>query len=161
MEPLNVKPDPSLKKVWLVCWFVYFIIFAVGDFLVNTLLREPDARTILGIMVSILVGILLLVLPYMPAYFRSLEYRIDDQSVSGKKGVFWKKTTTIPFQKITNIDITQGPLQRYFGIGSIHCQTAGAGGSQGARAELVLQGIRDLDGTKAAIEARFLKNRGN
>lgn len=159
METLTVKPDQNLKKVWYICWLAYFVILAAGDYLLIALLKEPDARLILGILVSSLLVLCLLVLLYIPAYFRSLEYRIGDDAITGKKGVFWTKVSTIPYVKITNIDITQGPLQRRYGIGKIHCQTAGFSGSQGSRAELVLMGIRDLEATKEEISKRFIRNR--
>ena len=161
METVMVKPDNNQKKVWYIYWLVFFVIMAAGDYFLITLLHEDDARLILGILVSFLILLCLLVLPYIPAYFRSLEYRIQDDAITGKKGVFWKKISTVPYYKITNIDITQGPLQRFFRIGKIHCQTAGFSGTQGSRAELVLQGIRDLEATKENIQARFIKNRSD
>ena len=39
-------------------------------------------------------------------------------------------------------------------MGHIHCQTAGAGGQQGARAELKMEGIRNLEALKDAIMER-------
>jgi len=157
MGTLMIKPDPNLKKVWYLCWLVVFVILAVGDYLLITLLVDPEARLILGIMASALIVVCLLVLLYLPAYFRSLEYHVEDEAVTGRKGVFWTKASTVPYAKITNIDITQGPLQRMYGIGNIHCQTAGFGGAQGSKAELVLMGIRDLEGIKNEISARFIK----
>ena len=50
--------------------------------------------------------------------------------------------------------MTQGPVQRAFDIGTIHVQTAGAGGPEGARAELKLLGVRDLDQVKDTIMER-------
>ena len=67
------------------------------------------------------------------------------------RGVFWRRNVSIPYTKITNVDISQGPLQRRFDIGTIHVQTAGAGGAQGALAELRMPGIRDLDGLRDVI----------
>jgi len=159
MGTLMVKPDPNLKKIWYLCWSVFFVILAAGDYLLIALVKEPDARLILGIMVSALVAVCLLILPYIPAYFRSLEYHVEDDAVTGKKGVFWTRVSTVPYAKITNIDITQGPLQRKYGIGNIHCQTAGFGGAQGSKAELVLMGIRDLEGVKTEISTHFTKKR--
>lgn len=43
-----------------------------------------------------------------------------------------------------------------FNIGTIRVQTAGAGGTQGAHAELKLLGVRDLDGLKDAIMERVI-----
>ena len=50
-----------------------------------------------------------------------------------------------------------GVSQRKYGIGKIHCQTAGFGGAQGSKAELVLMGIRDLERIKNEISAHFMK----
>ena len=47
--------------------------------------------------------------------------------------------------------MSQGPLQRKFGLGTIHVQTAGAGGAQGAQAELRMIGIKDFEGLKNII----------
>jgi uncharacterized membrane protein YdbT with pleckstrin-like domain len=72
----------------------------------------------------------------------------------GKKGVFWRKRVTVPYTKITNIDVTQGPGQRMFNIGAVHVQTAGASGTQGAQAELQLIGVRDFNELKDIIMER-------
>jgi hypothetical protein len=40
---------------------------------------------------------------------------------------------------------------RAFGIGTIHLQTAGAAGSQGGQAELLIYGVKDLEGMKEMI----------
>jgi membrane protein YdbS with pleckstrin-like domain len=68
--------------------------------------------------------------------------------------VFWQKRVTVPYAKITNIDVTQGPLQRSFDIGTIRVQTAGAGGAQGEQAEMVLWGLRDLEEVQNQIMRR-------
>lgn len=63
---------------------------------------------------------------YIPAFFRSLEYSIDTDAVRLQKGVFWKRCTAVPYAKITNIDTTQGPVERHFGLSKLHIQTAGS-----------------------------------
>ncbi len=82
---------------------------------------------------------------WIPRAYQVLEYSIEEDSIKMKEGVFWKKNVTIPYLKITNVDITQGPVQRALGIGVIHVQTAGAGGQQGQKAELKINGIKNLD----------------
>jgi uncharacterized membrane protein YdbT with pleckstrin-like domain len=66
-------------------------------------------------------------------------------------GVFWKRRATVPYTKVTNVDTTQGPLERYFGFGSVHVQTAGAGGAQGAKAEVCLAGIKEFSQLKDIV----------
>jgi len=155
MKAMVIKPDKNLKKLWLVEWILFFIPVCIGDFVLITLLSDPDQKIIFGILITLILVIWLFVLPYIPAFYRSLEYRINSDSISGKSGVFWKKTTTIPYYKITNIDITQGPLQRMYKISNIHCQTAGVAGPKGKKAELLMFGIKDFSGVEETIQSHI------
>ena len=104
-----------------------------------------------GVFLFIWLVIMILVAIWIPAAFKALEYTIDDDGVKMHGGVVWKKFVTVPYSKITNVDITRGPLQRLFNIGTIHVQTAGAAGKQGEKAELKLAGIRDLEKVREVI----------
>jgi len=150
MEPILVKPEKELKTLWFVGWAVPFVL---GLALWVILLFTID-KLIFGLCV---IGWLVLMVPillWIPAFYRSLEYIVDSDSVKMKKGVFWRKHVIVPYTKITNIDVTQGPVQRMLNIGTIYVQTAGAGGTQGAQAELILLGVRDLQGLKDTIMER-------
>ena len=151
MEPILVKPEKEQKTLWFVGWAIPFIL---GLALWVILLLFTVDKLIFGLCA---VGWLILMMPillWMPAFYRSLEYVIDIDCVRMKKGVFWRKRVTVPYPKITNVDVTQGPVQRMFNIGIIRVQTAGAGGAQGAKAELRLLGVRDLEGLKDTIMER-------
>ncbi|NOX97718.1 MAG: PH domain-containing protein [Nitrospirae bacterium] len=150
MEPIVVRPEKEQRTMWFIGWGILFVL---GLVLGVVLLLTVD-KLFFGLC---LVGWLIfmsLILLWIPAFYKSLEYIIDSDSVKMRQGVFWRKRVTVPYAKITNIDVTQGPVQRMFNIGTIHIQTAGAGGPQGAHAELKLVGVRDLDGLKDAIMER-------
>lgn len=156
-----IKPQIQLKSMWVLGWTIQFILYSLM-LLAFVLFLEYDANLVLGIIMGCLLFIMLLILLWIPAFYRSLEYSIDSDSISGKKGVFWRRTVTIPYYKITNIDITQGPVQRWFNIGTIHCQTAGMAGPQGQKAELKLLGIKDLEDVKEMIRVNvkeFVKSK--
>jgi membrane protein YdbS with pleckstrin-like domain len=161
MDDKACRPVEALRTFWLTVWLVWlFVGLLLGA--VPALLQTLFGLQIQGILPSVITiaALLVIMLPigvWLPAYYRSIEYRIDSESVRSRRGVFWKRITTVPFHKITNVDITQGPLQRAFGIGTIHVQTAGAGGSQGGQAELLLQGIDDLEGLRDRLLARSLE----
>ena len=155
MEAISIRPEKEQKTMWFIGWSVpFFIGLIVWIVLLAYIPRAEAAWWILALCFVGFLVVMGLVFLWLPAFFRSLEYVIDSDSVKMKKGVFWKKNVTVPFTKITNVDVTQGPLQRIFDIGTIHVQTAGAGGQQGTRAELLLMGVRDLDGLKEAIMTR-------
>jgi len=137
--------------MWFIGWAIPFIIgLAIWAILLLVIPPSFLTRFIFGLVLALWLLLMLPIALWIPAFYSSIEYIIDIDSVKGKKGVFWRKSVTVPFTKITNIDITQGPLQRIFSIGTIHVQTAGAGGPQGTQSELRLLGIRNLDGIKDA-----------
>jgi membrane protein YdbS with pleckstrin-like domain len=146
---IKARPEKGQRTVWYIHWSLLF--FPIFICMIILLILDP---IIVGICILAWALFMLPFLLWIPAYFNSLEYSIADDAVKGQRGVFFKRYVSMPYHKITNVDITHGPLQRKFGVGHIHCQTAGAGGQQGARAELKMEGIRDLEGLKEAIMAR-------
>ncbi len=151
MEPIVLKPENEQKTLWIIDWAIPFVIGLIL-LVIPALFVE---RVVFGICLAGWLIVMLLILLWIPAFYKSLEYIIDSDSVKAKAGVFWRKNVTIPYTKVTNLDVTQGPIERIFDIGTIHVQTAGAGGQQGAKAEQKLVGIRNLDGLKDTIMERI------
>ena len=147
MNVIKLKPEKEQKILWIITWVVFFVIgiisLVVLSVMVNPIVFLATAFGWMVIMIPIIF--------WIPAAFRALEYYIDDEGVKMKGGVVWKKHVTVPYPKITNVDITQGPLQRYYNIGTIHVQTAGSAGKQGEKAELRMHGIRDLEKIRKLI----------
>ena len=150
MKPLTLKPKSELLTMWYFVWAVCLII-ALGITLFLFVMGKT-VGTIFGISLGL---VMFLFLMWVPRYYNSLQYTIENDSVKGKKGVFWKTETTVPFTKITNIDVTQGPLQRMYGIGTLNIRTAGTGGTDISDAELRIHGISDLEGVKKSITERI------
>ncbi|MFC2130081.1 PH domain-containing protein [Bacteroidota bacterium] len=155
MEQTTYKPHPEQKILSVNIARFYFCLICV-PLLLLTLLLDYPANLILGIILAFNIIIFSLILIYVPAYYRNLEYFIDNESVKQNKGVFWKKRITVPYRKITNIDISQGPLQRKKGLFNISLQTAGAGGAQGAAPELKMEGIKNPEEIKNIIMENIL-----
>ncbi len=150
MDTLTLQPEKGQRTLWYVNWI---IVSAIGTpVLLLLLLANP---VVFGLVLMVWLLVMVLLLLWIPAYYNSISYAIEDDAVRGQAGVFWKRYVTVPFVKITNIDITQGPLERAFNIGTIHVQTAGASGGQSTHAELRLVGIRQLEPIKETIRERI------
>lgn len=74
---------------------------------------------------------------------------VSDNFIRIQKGVFWKRLSTIPFEKVQNVEIHQGPIERSFGLGKILVHTAGYSGQM--TAEGVVKGIIDFQKFAAAL----------
>ena len=161
---MTLKPAEEQRKVWKICVRIGVLVVAVPICIVSLALAasaydgygvDDDLRlasilvAAIGAAFLFLVSTLLTV--WIGAYHGSLEYVIDDDAVRAQGGVYWRKTVAVPYSKITNIDVTQGPLQRKYGLSTVHVQTAGAGGPSAARAELTLEGLKNAEEVKEAI----------
>lgn len=150
MEHEMHKPEQDLLKVWRFVWAVCFIA-SILALIILMIIEIPPLAALL-----IFIGLLLVMIPiliYLTAFYKTLEYSLEEDAVLLKKGVFWRKRSTLPYAKITNIDITQGPVERLYNTGKLHIQTAGY--SQQQNAELVIPGIRDCEALKDSIMQRI------
>jgi len=154
MESIVLKPEKEQRTLWILCGVFWFMLGLV-TLIILMVAAGGKAAIVLGIILWAELIAMLLTLIWIPAFHASLQYIIDDDTVKAQGGVLWKRYVTIPFTKITNLDITQGPVQRIFGIGTIHVQTAGASGQQGAKAELRMLGVRNLQEVKERIMERI------
>jgi hypothetical protein len=150
MKEISLTPEPEQKSYWRLIWVITFAIIAIPGIIVLIF------STIAGIIYLVpALAILSFTLYWISLYYKSMRFSITGEAVVVKKGAWWKRETTVPFEKVTNVDKTQGPVERYFKIGKIHVQTAGAGGSQAARAEAIIQGIKNLDEIREEITNRI------
>jgi membrane protein YdbS with pleckstrin-like domain len=60
-----------------------------------------------------------------PRSYAHTSYRVDDQGIEIRKGVFWRVVINVPRSRVQHIDVSQGPLQRKFGLGTLVIYTAG------------------------------------
>lgn len=150
MKAKELKPAPQLRtmirRINLVVFLILFVPVLASIFCCPVVSLPA---------IFIWFSLFIINDAYIVAACRHLSYGLDSDAVLLNKGVFWKRRTTVPYSKITNIDITQGPVERSFGLSKIHVQTAGLSGSSNPQAELVLRGITDPEELKAEIMSQI------
>lgn len=52
-------------------------------------------------------------------------YRLDRDGIEIRKGVYWRNVVNVPRSRIQHTDVSQGPLERNFGLATLHVFTAG------------------------------------
>ena len=57
--------------------------------------------------------------------YRHASYRLDDQCLEIRRGVYWRTVVTVPRSRVQHTDVSQGPLERRFGLGTLVVYTAG------------------------------------
>jgi putative membrane protein len=86
-----------------------------------------------------LLGFLLLVAPIgLFLHWRRFSFRVGSDAIRIDSGILNRNQRTIPFDRVADVSIAQGPLQRAFGIARVTLET---GGSAAGQEEGVLDGI--------------------
>jgi membrane protein YdbS with pleckstrin-like domain len=52
-------------------------------------------------------------------------YRVDGQGFEIRRGVYWRVVINVPRSRVQHIDVTQGPIERRFELGTLMVYTAG------------------------------------
>ncbi|MEV0527187.1 PH domain-containing protein [Streptomyces sp. NPDC050439] len=64
--------------------------------------------------------------PMLGRNWRSWRYaeRVDDLLIS--RGVLWREETVVPYGRMQLVEVTSGPVERYFGLAGVQLHTAAA-----------------------------------
>ncbi len=127
----SFRPSPQWMRYLLfqfyVSWAIFGVISLIGQivfFVVHPL-------------VGILAGLPLLAffaclcaITHLALYlqFDTTWYVLNPRSLRLRRGIWTIHESTITFENIQNVSVSQGPLQRMFGIADVVVQTAGGGG---------------------------------
>jgi membrane protein YdbS with pleckstrin-like domain len=65
-----------------------------------------------------------------PISYRFTSYRLDDDGLEILRGVYWRTITNVPRSRVQHTDVSQGPLERRHGLGTLVVYTAGTQHSQ-------------------------------
>lgn len=57
--------------------------------------------------------------------YRYASYRLGDRALEIRRGVLWRSAIDVPRSRIQHSDVSQGPLERLHGLGTLSVYTAG------------------------------------
>jgi len=60
---------------------------------------------------------------------RHRRWRLTDVGLEVRHGVWWKHLQAIPWARVQHADVSQGPIQRAYGVGTLTVHTAGTSNS--------------------------------
>ena len=75
--------------------------------------------------------LLLVVLSGLVAYrwpvlhYRHTSYRVDEVGIEIRTGVYWRVVINVPRSRVQHIDVSNGPIDRRYGLGTLVLYTAG------------------------------------
>jgi membrane protein YdbS with pleckstrin-like domain len=99
---------------------VLLIVFAAADSLPSW------ARVVLGVgwLAAVVIGAW--TAERWPALdYAHAGYQLDDDGLKLRRGVLWQIVTHVPRSRVQHTDVSQGPLERRYGLGTLVVYTAG------------------------------------
>ena len=121
-------------------------------------ITRPD-RTLLGyyLVVSLATGPFSPI-AFLPLFFKyhTLRYRFDDQGISMKWGLLFRREIYLTYRRIQDIHLTANILQRWFGLATVAIQTA----SGSAGPEMSIEGIVEFAQLRDHLYAQMRGARG-
>ena len=140
-QPSWQRLDPRAIQLhrtigWIVSasiLFVYSLLTAVMTLAV--LLKDDDIPSWLPIVLWALWPALAASLGWLAHRFPELHYRyttwrLDDVGLTIRTGVVWRKEISVARSRVQHIDVSQGPMERRFGLATLSVYTAGTEHSQ-------------------------------
>lgn len=77
------------------------------------------------------------------SHARSIAYGVCEHELLMQKGIIWFKRISLPYTRLQHISLSQGPLERKFGLKTLKCFSAGSGS-----AEIELPGLESKTAEK-------------
>lgn len=108
----------------------------------------------------------------IPALYLAIHLRYDatwyimsDRSLCIRRGIWTIRETTLTFENVQNVAVSQGPVQRWFGIADVILETAGGGKASGDDKDAQdahrgrLEGIEDVEALRDLLMSRIRTSR--
>lgn len=122
--------DPKVKSYWI--WQPVVVL------------------CLLIVTIPIAIAYALIASFFINKYLENMSCTLTDRTLDIKKGILNKTESTIPLEKITDLQLFQGPIMRYFGIHGFKVETAGQSSPTGASLVNMI-GIVDTKGFRKAV----------
>jgi membrane protein YdbS with pleckstrin-like domain len=78
-----------------------------------------------GLWTAGIVGLTVLGERWPPLAWRHTAYRLDAAGLELRRGVLWRSVINVPRSRIQHTEVSQGPLERSYGLGQVSIYTAG------------------------------------
>ncbi|MBU7045858.1 MAG: PH domain-containing protein [Theionarchaea archaeon] len=148
------KPSPQFKTL-LYVYLVLVVFLSVFTWYIPVAVFAPSKVTfyITVVIAIILIPLVVLTLYWIPTYYHTMIYQFSGTEIEWRRGVWFKKTGIVPYNRITNVDVEQGPLSRRLGIASLKIQTAGYSAPSGAGGvpEMKIEGVEQFEELRSTL----------
>lgn len=152
---MEFRPHRAMRKFLFAIAFWVILLGVLSWSIPLAVTTGSTVGTVVHL--ATLIAVIVLVI-WIPRYYASVTYRIDDQWLFAEGGTLWKKRSRLPISRVQMVNVMQGPWQRRYGLGSVRVYTAATGQST---AELSFTNVTDPEAIRDRILALVCAQRGD
>jgi putative membrane protein len=106
-------------------------------------IRHPDRSLWTYYLISSFLLGPLFFIPLLPLYFRfhTMQYAFDDEGISMKWGILFRREITLTYARIQDIHLVSNLIERWLGLARVQIQTA----SGSSNAEMTIEGVKEFE----------------
>jgi len=121
-------------------------------------LERPHSNLLIMYLLQGLAATIAFPIVFGPLFFKyyTLRYRFDDEGISARWGILFRKEIYLTYRRIQDIHVSRNLFERWLGIGKVEVQTA----SGSSAAELVIEGMPAYDSVRDFLYARMRGAKG-
>ena len=124
--------DPRVIPMQRIAGGIFTAFIAAGSLIgLSIFVRSEDEVRGWGVALPFVAWLLVVLLAawqtyrWPPIAYRHARYKVDDQGIEIRAGVYWRVVINVPRSRVQHIDVSQGPIDRRFGLGTLVIYTAG------------------------------------
>ncbi|MDP2370504.1 PH domain-containing protein [Rhodoferax sp.] len=118
---------PKLRQLWRLSALAQGTLLGVG-LMLAAYLAAPSAWRASWLLLALLAwgGLLIAAWRYADQRFAAYEAALfGGEGLRVRRGVWWRKEVWLPIARLQHLDVSQGPLDRRWGMASLVLHTAG------------------------------------
>jgi uncharacterized protein len=128
-EPQSLHPAhlrAQLISHWITICAMSFAAFTIiSSLTLGGALRGVRLAVVPGLAATVISAIAWWGWRYQQLEYRRTSFVISTAGCEIRRGVVWRRIITVPLSRIQHTDVTQGPLQRAYGLATLSLYTAG------------------------------------
>lgn len=150
-EPAETAPAERLHPLYLLTGLGKVARNAWGLLAGGAILALRDQA---GLAILLFAGFVLLSMISLLVRWLTFEYRVGGHEIRVDQGLLSRSSRAIPFDRVTDVDIEQGPLHRLFGLARLRIETGASGAAAAEEGVLEAVALSRAEAIREHVRAR-------
>ena len=124
MERNYIRAEKTAEKCMRISctlWLVF--IMAAATVIVLWPLKAPTFGIVILAVCWLLTLLYIIAAPHVR--YERYRYCIDEEAIRVRSGLFWVSESIVPIERLHKLEVSQGPVDRRFGLANVQVTTAG------------------------------------